>query len=80
MPIKEYFELYTAAWEYFKKYRTAKPTPDLQEQAWKEINVLYKKFSATKNDLADAILEATYNELDRLVFSPMEVVAVGRAS
>lgn len=80
MELENYWKLYTESWKYFKKYRTAKPTPDLQEKAWKEINVLYKKFSATKNDFADAILEATYNELDRLVFSPMEAVAVGRAS
>ena len=80
MDIKGYFELYTAAWQFFKKYMTAPKNPDLQQEAWKEINKLYKRFSATKDDLADAILEATYNELDRLIFSPLEAVAVGRAS
>lgn len=80
MDIKQHHELFNAAWMFFKKYMTAEKAPDLQEKAWKEINELYKRFSATKNDLADAILEATYNELDRLVFSPLEAVAVGRAS
>ena len=80
MDINKYHDLYNASWKFFKKYMTAPKTPELQPQAWKEINELYKRFSATKDDLADAILEATYNELDRLIFSPLEAVAVGRAS
>ena len=80
MELEKYHELFNEAWKFFKKYMTAPKSPELQEKAWKEINELYTKFNARTNDLADAILEATYNELDRLVFDPLQTVAVGRAS
>lgn len=77
MDLQKYFELYTAAWKFFKKYASAKRSADLREQAWKELNDLYRRFNGTTDDFADQILVATYDELCRRVLDPQEAVLAG---